>query len=205
MILRDTRFLPKESVALARTQIIENKWLAPRPGVLGACAAVACLALASMALAAPGDTASAALSNAEGEPVGSVQLTETANGTLVVADLENLPEGAHGFHIHETGACEAPFKSAGGHYNPAGASHGFASPAGSHAGDLPNLQVPESGEVTAEFFKENLEVSDRLLDYGTMENEGAAIVIHAAADDYETDPAGDAGERIACGVLKGNV
>jgi Cu-Zn family superoxide dismutase len=158
-----------------------------------------------MALAAPGDTVSAALSNAEGEPVGSVELTETDNGTLIFADLENLPQGAHGFHIHEAGKCEPPFKSAGGHYNPAGASHGFASPGGSHAGDLPNLQVPESGAVTAEFFKANLKVDDSLLDYGTMENEGAAIVIHAAADDYESDPAGDAGKRIACGVLKGNV
>jgi len=198
MTFRTPRLEPQNSVAVARTQIIDRKWLGP--GAIGTCAAVACLALASMATAAPDDSASAALNNAEGEPVGTVELTETPNGTLVIARLENLPEGPHGFHIHETGECTPPFRSAGGHYNPAGTSHGFVSPGGLHAGDLPNIHVPASGSLTVEFFATGLAVSDQLLD-----EDGAAVVIHAGADDYETDPAGDAGDRIACGVLKGDM
>jgi superoxide dismutase, Cu-Zn family len=154
--------------------------------------------LSGPAVAGPGDAASAAMVNAEGEPVGTVELTQRENGTSVIAKLENLPEGAHAFHIHETGECEPPFKSAGGHYNPTMANHGFDSQAGPHVGDLPNIYVPASGELSFEMFNTRLEVSDTLLD-----NDGAAVVIHEGPDDYETDPAGAAGDRIACGVLKG--
>ena len=154
--------------------------------------------LSGPAAAGPGDAASAALVNAEGEPVGTVELTQTENGTVIIAKLENLPEGTHAFHIHETGACEPPFKSAGGHYNPTGASHGFDSQGGPHAGDMPNIYVPASGELTFEMFNTHLEVDDSLLD-----QDGAAVVIHEGADDYKTDPAGAAGDRIACGVLEG--
>lgn len=198
MISRKPGQIPRGGTAVARTQIIDKKWLGP--GAIGTCAAVACLALASMALAAPDDSASAALSNPEGEPVGTVELTETPNGTVVIAHLENLPEGAHGFHIHETGECTPPFTSAGGHYNPDGTSHGFVSPGGAHAGDLPNIHVPASGSLTIEYFATGLTVSNELLD-----EDGAAVVIHAGPDDYESDPSGDAGSRIACGVLKGGM
>jgi len=156
------------------------------------------LLLSGTAAAAPGDTASAALADAEGNDVGTVELTETHHGTLVVAKLKDLPEGAHAFHVHTTGLCEPPFTSAGGHYNPASAKHGFGAEAGPHAGDMPNLYIPAAGELTIEVFNANVAVDDSLLDA-----DGAAVVIHAGADDYETDPTGNAGDRIACGVLKG--
>jgi len=167
-------------------------------GLAGASALAVSLALASAAWAGPGDAASAALIDAEGAPVGTVELAQRENGTSVIVHLENLPEGTHAFHIHETGECEPPFKSAGGHYNPTMANHGFDSQAGPHVGDLPNIYVPASGELSFEMFNTRLEVGDSLLD-----NDGAAVVIHEGPDDYETDPAGAAGARIACGVLKG--
>jgi Cu-Zn family superoxide dismutase len=166
--------------------------------VLGMGALSVALLLSWTAAAAPGDTASAALANAAGNDVGTVELTETHHGTLVVAKLKELPEGAHAFHVHTTGLCEPPFTSAGGHYNPASAKHGIGAEAGPHAGDMPNLYIPASGELTIEVFNANLAVDDRLLD-----DDGAAVVIHAGADDYETDPTGNAGDRIACGVIKG--
>lgn len=165
-------------------------------GLLGAGAVAAVLAAAPVRAAA-GDEASAALVDAEGNEVGMVELTEMQNGTLVVAKLTGLP-GTHGFHVHETGTCEPPFDSAGGHHNPTDAKHGFGAEGGPHAGDMPNIHVPSSGELTIEIFNANLEVGDSLLD-----SDGAAIVIHEGADDYESDPSGHAGGRIACGVIKG--
>ncbi|MEQ9609231.1 MAG: superoxide dismutase family protein [Kiloniellaceae bacterium] len=166
--------------------------------LLGAGLIAGLQALSGPAAAGPGDAASAAMMNAEGEPVGTVELAQRENGTSVIVHLENLPEGTHAFHIHETGECEPPFKSAGGHYNPTMANHGFDSQAGPHVGDLPNIYVPASGALSFEMFNTRLEVGDSLLD-----NDGAAVVIHEGPDDYETDPAGAAGDRIACGVLKG--
>ncbi len=151
---------------------------------------------APAAQAAPGDKASAALANAAGQAVGTVELLELANGTLLTARLQNLPEGAHAFHVHGTGACEPPFTSAGGHYNPGGVKHGLDAADGPHAGDMPNIHVPASGSLTIEVFNAGLDLSDSLFDA-----DGAAIVIHEGADDYASDPAGNAGPRIACGVI----
>lgn len=198
MTFRERKQAGRGGVVLARTEILSDKWRAPMPGLLAACAAVACLTLASAAFAGPGDEASAAMIDTEGNPVGTVELSQKANGTSIVAQLEGLPEGTHAFHIHETGTCEPPFTSAGGHFNPTGANHGFDSQTGPHVGDLPNIYVPASGELTFESFNMRLEVSETLLD-----GDGAAVVIHEGPDDYETDPAGNAGPRIACGVLKG--
>src|SRR3546814_4434389 len=136
--------------------------------------------------------------DAEGNEVGTVELSQLQNGTLVVAKLTGLPEGSHGFHVHETGTCEPPFESAGGHFNPVSAKHGFGAQGGPHAGDMPNIYVPSSGELTIEVFNVTLEVGDALLD-----SDGAAIVIHEGADDYESAPSGHSGDRIACGVIKG--
>src|SRR3546814_565661 len=170
-----------------------------RPGrLLGAAAALLCLAAASTAWAGPGDEASAAMVDAEGNEVGTVELSQLQNGTLVVAKLTGLPEGAHGFHVHETGTCEPPFASAGGHFNPTSAKHGFGAEGGPHAGDMPNIHVPSSGELTIEVFNANLEACDTLLD-----SDGPAIVIHAGADAYESGPSGNSGDRIACGVIQG--
>jgi Cu-Zn family superoxide dismutase len=155
------------------------------------------LVAAATAEAGPGDAASAAMMSPEGKPLGTVELSQKENGTAIIAQLKGLPEGSHAFHVHETGTCTPPFKSAGGHFNPTGAQHGFDSQNGPHAGDMPNNYVPASGELTFEAFNTRLAVDDSLLD-----DDGAAIVIHEGADDYQTDPAGAAGDRIACGVLK---
>ena len=151
---------------------------------------------ASSAAAAGPMTAHATLKNAEGKTVGEVTLQQGPHGVLVSADLSGLPPGTHAFHIHETGKCEPPFKSAGGHLNPGKKQHGFINPKGMHAGDLPNIHVPDSGSLKVEYF-------DTGLRFGKIfDKDGSAIVIHAGADDYKSDPAGDAGERIACGVVQ---
>ncbi len=140
-------------------------------------------------------TATAEIKNVEGQSVGQVQLQETPHELIVTAEVTGLPEGAHGFHIHAVGACEPPFESAGGHFNPDDRQHGMENPEGKHAGDLPNLTIPASGEVTVEHFAEGLTLDD------LSDDDGSAVVIHADADDYATDPAGNAGDRIACGVV----
>ncbi|ESR25299.1 superoxide dismutase family protein [Lutibaculum baratangense] len=145
-------------------------------------------------------TASADLMTSEGEAAGTVAIVETPHGLLVQLDAEGLPAGGHGFHIHETGQCDAPdFQSAGGHFAPEGNQHGVLSEGGPHAGDLPNIYVPESGALRADFFVPNVTIADG--DDALLDDDGAAFMIHSSIDDYETDPAGDAGERIACGVV----
>src|SRR5690606_25253705 len=111
-------------------------------------------------------------------------------------------EGLHGFHFHEKGICEAPdFESAGGHFNPTGASHGLDHEDGPHAGDLPNLEVGPDGTVKEEFFVENLTLlageENSLYQEG-----GTSLIIHAEADDGTTQPSGNSGDRIACGVVE---
>jgi Cu-Zn family superoxide dismutase len=141
----------------------------------------------------------AKMTDAMGNSVGSVILSEPirGQGVIVNAALINLSPGAHAFHIHETGTCDAPdFTTAGGHFNPTAKKHGIKAAKGMHAGDLPNIYVPTSGEVHDETFALDLGLDDGLFD-----QDGAAVVIHANADDYATDPAGDAGPRIACGVI----
>lgn len=142
--------------------------------------------------------ATAAMKDAEGNSVGTVAFEQGAQGTVVHARLTDLPPGAHALHVHETGKCEAPaFTSAGGHYNPSDQAHGFFADEGYHAGDLPNFHVPDSGTVEIEFFSEQLKLDDNVFD-----SDGSSVVIHAGMDDYRTDPAGDAGGRVACGVIE---
>lgn len=155
--------------------------------------------LALVASVAPADAAGEAkamMKSAKGEDVGQVVLRETAQGTLLNATLKGLPAGAHAFHVHATGKCEPPFASAGGHYNPDGRKHGILADGGAHAGDMPNLHVPSSGTLELEVLNTRLKLDDKLFDA-----DGAAVVIHAGADDYKSDPAGNAGDRIACGVI----
>jgi len=153
------------------------------------------MAFASPALAA--DQASAVLKDAQGTEVGKATLTTTPSGVLISLDLTAVPPGDHAFHIHTTGKCDPPdFKSAGGHFNPEEDKHGLMNPAGPHAGDMPNIHVPDNGKLKIELFNPLVHLGDGLLD-----DDGSAIVIHAGADDYKTDPAGDAGARIACGVI----
>ena len=158
------------------------------------------LLVAGLGLSAPAfaaDQATATLMSPDGKEVGKVTLTAVPSGVLLDADLTALPPGDHAFHIHEFGKCEAPdFKSAGGHFNPEEDEHGLMNTAGPHAGDMPNIHVPESGQLHIEVL--NQMVNLRL---GLLDEDGSAIVIHEGADDYVSDPAGDAGPRIACGVI----
>ena len=137
--------------------------------------------------------------DAKSQPVGTATLTQTPHGVLIAVDLHHLKPGVHAIHLHETGKCEPPFKTAGGHFNPGHKQHGFLVDEGAHGGDLPNLDVPKSGSVKAEFIAHDvtLEGNDGLLDA-----DGAALVIHAKKDDYQSQPAGDAGDRVACGVIQ---
>ena len=152
--------------------------------------------LASLQTAGAAEQAQAQLMNAGGEAVGTVVLHKTSHGTLLHATLHDLPEGAHAFHVHAIGKCEAPFKSAGGHFNPDGKKHGIRSAEGMHAGDMPNIHVPASGSLEIEILNARL-----MMDASLFDEDGAAIVIHEGADDYASDPTGAAGPRIACGVI----
>lgn len=142
--------------------------------------------------------------NANGQEVGEATLTETPNGVLVRLTLRSNPPGiapgTHAFHIHETGKCEAPFKSAGEHFNPLGKTHGLLSEHGAHAGDFANIHVPDKGALTVEFIAPELSLKQGK---NTLrDTDGSALVIHAHRDDYKSDPAGEAGDRIACGVIE---
>lgn len=147
------------------------------------------------------DTARATFAGTGGQQIGDALLVGTPHGVLIRADLEGMPPGTHAFHLHEIGSCSPDFTASGGHYNPHGTSHGFFDPEGRHVGDLPNIHVPESGELEVELFADlaSLHGGEAAL----LDDDGAAIVVHEGADDYRTDPAGGGGERIACAVIRG--
>lgn len=164
---------------------------------LAALAALTVPALAQDAAATPG--ARANVMDLEGKSLGTLKL-ETMDGHVHISgELTGLPAGDHGIHIHEKGVCDAAgkFESAGGHFNPTGHKHGKDNPEGPHAGDLPNITVPPEGAgALVDLMDENVTLSDLL------DADGAAIVIHADQDDYKTDPSGNSGDRIACGVIE---
>lgn len=145
-------------------------------------------------------TATAMLMSSAGQTLGEVRVQDSDKGVLVTFDLANVPTGTHGIHLHMVGSCTPTFEAAGAHFNPTSKTHGQLSGAGPHLGDLPNLHVPESGLVRTEVFVAGIRLragTQRLLDA-----DGAAVVLHAFADDYRTDPTGGSGARIACGALR---
>lgn len=169
----------------------------------------ALLTIGTALAAAPtaASAASATLKDTDGKQVGTVELTQmAADGVLLKADITGLPPGVHAFHIHETGKCEPPFKSAGGHFNPDNDTHGYMTEDGPHAGDMPNIHVPDSGKLTIEVYNSEVSVDEGgLLDDEEgylFDDDGSAIVIHDGADDYKSQPSGNAGNRIACGVIE---
>jgi superoxide dismutase, Cu-Zn family len=158
----------------------------------------------SLGLAAESRSAKAKMINSNRQEVGEATLSETPSGVLIRLNLRQKPEGispgTHAIHIHNIGKCEPPFKSAGEHFNPMNKKHGFFSKEGKHIGDLPNIYVPESAPLTVEFLVSQLSLSGGST--SVFDSDGSALVIHQGADDYQTDPAGNSGDRVACGVIE---
>ena len=157
--------------------------------------------MVATALPAHAQTASAALKNADGKDVGTARLTQTPAGVLINLSVKGLPAGEHAFHIHAVGKCEPPFTTAGGHFNPTGKKHGMMAAEGQHAGDMPNLHIPASGELAVEVLNAAVTL-EKGKPNSLFDADGSAMVIHAGKDDYKTDPIGEAGGRIACGVVQ---
>ena len=161
------------------------------------------LGLSVMLIALPSRSAAKTkveLKDAQGKAVGDIVIWDQGSGVGLELHLHDLTPGAHGIHFHQVPKCEAPdFKSAGGHFNPDSKKHGFDSPDGHHAGDMTNFTVDASGK--AEVHLEDKDVTLKDGPHSLLTGGGAAIVVHAKADDYKTDPSGNSGDRVACGVI----
>ena len=140
------------------------------------------------------------IQNAQGKGIGTASLRETKDGVVITVSVNGLPQGLHAVHIHSVGKCEGPaFTSAGPHFNPTNKKHGLKNPAGPHAGDLPNMYVEKNGVGRYEVMGDNITLGSG--ETSIFDADGSTIIIHATADDNITDPAGNSGDRIACGVI----
>jgi superoxide dismutase, Cu-Zn family len=139
--------------------------------------------------------------NAQGQKIGTAKLVASHGGVRIDLDVKQLPPGMHGIHIHAVGKCEGPdFKTAGGHFNPEMKKHGKDNPEGPHAGDLMNITAGSDGSVKTSLVAEHVTLGEG--PNSLFHEGGTAIVIHEKEDDYKTDPAGNSGARIACGVIQ---
>ncbi|WP_062212679.1 superoxide dismutase family protein [Aureimonas sp. AU12] len=166
-------------------------------------ASLAVLALASPALALPAAAQEPApmrieLKGADGASHGTVTLTETPHGVLIDGDLTGMADGEYAFHFHETGLCEGNFDSAKGHHNPTNQEHGFLAANGPHAGDMANVYVT-SGKARFQQFNPMVRLAGG--DAPLRDADGTAVMVHGGVDDYSSQPSGDAGSRMACGVV----
>ena len=158
--------------------------------------------LALMPLAATAQEAPAVgvapIMDAEGAEIGEVRLSQMENGFVnVVVNVEGIPTGVHGVHLHEVGDCSAPdFESAGPHIS-GDKQHGFDNPEGPHPGDLANAHVQDDGVLAAQYMTDRIMLDESMI----FDEDGSALIIHANSDDYQTDPGGAAGDRIACGEI----
>src|SRR4051794_27271779 len=164
----------------------------------------AVIALSIVALAgqqAAAQTAKTTLKNAEGKNVGSAELSQLPAGVLIKLSLNGVPAGEHAFHVHGTGKSEPPFTSAGGHFKPDNKKHGLMANEGHHGGDMPNLHIPQDGALAIEVVNASVTL-EKGKPNSLFGPNGTALIVHAGKDDYKTDPTGDAGGRIACGVVE---
>jgi Cu-Zn family superoxide dismutase len=146
---------------------------------------------------------SAELKDKDGRSVGMATFHEVPDGVLVSVEVKGISPGLHAIHIHAAGKCEGPaFTSAGGHFNPGQRKHGLKSPEGPHAGDMPNMYVAKDGVGRFEVLNDNITLKSG--SGSVFDADGSALVVHAGVDDYVTDPAGNAGDRVACGVIVAN-
>ena len=156
--------------------------------------------LVGCSMATRGPRATADLKDKDGKTVAMATLSERPSGVLVRVDAKGLAPGLHAVHIHAVGKCEGPaFTSAAGHFNPAAKKHGHRSPEGAHGGDLPNMLVAKDGSGHFEVLTDGFTL--RAGPLSVFDADGSALVIHAGADDYTTDPTGNAGDRAACGLI----
>jgi Cu-Zn family superoxide dismutase len=140
--------------------------------------------------------ATASLKTADGADVGTVTATARGQDIVIAVTAAGMTAGDHGIHVHTTGKCEGPkFESAGAHWNPGGAKHGLSNPQGQHHGDMPNLTIATDGSSQMDYTIKGTSIAELL------DADGAALVIHAKPDDQMTDPSGNSGDRIACGVF----
>jgi len=162
--------------------------------------AVLFLSAAALPAQTAATVAKAELVDSQGKKAGTAELTQAPDGVRIALTVSGLAPGQHAFHIHTLGKCEGPdFKSAGGHFNPYNKKHGLKNPEGPHAGDMENIQVGSDGTGTAEIVNKQVTLADG--PNSLFHEGGTAIVIHTSPDDNVTDPAGNAGARIACGVI----
>lgn len=150
----------------------------------------------------PSQEIEVSMMNTEEEKIGTAMFSERDNGLTIALEAEGLEPGMHGIHIHNVGMCKGPdFETAGDHYNPTDAAHGFDHEDGPHAGDLDNIEVADDGTVSTELNAESVSILEENLDNTLLTDEGTALIIHSAEDDYQTQPSGDAGTPVACGVI----
>jgi len=158
------------------------------------------LATESGTVWAVGERAAAPLRNAEGQVLGMAIFTQEPQGVRISVTVKGLSPGEHGIHIHAVGKCEPPdFLSAGPHFNPTNKKHGLNNPEGPHAGDLPNLVVGEDGSAVYEYVTDRVTLAPGEL--SLFDEDGSSLIIHADPDDHITDPAGNSGARVLCGVI----